>query len=88
MSHALAHQQIEGTLVASNPPARLLVIKSGGSFLITSVSPCAQVRLHGELVRLRLLQVGDHVVVVASATPLGLVASSVFAESLPGSDRK
>ncbi|MCY2964463.1 MAG: hypothetical protein NT069_12655 [Planctomycetota bacterium] len=79
MSSSVIHQQFEGTLVGSDPQSRQLVVNSDGAVLTTSVSPGAAISLHGEFVRLRMLQVGDHVVVVAANTPSGLVARSVTA---------
>jgi len=77
MSSTATHREMEGILVASDPQTRLLVIDANGTVLTISVSPVATVLLHGEPVRLRMLQVGDHVLVIADETPAGLVARSV-----------
>jgi hypothetical protein len=57
-------EKVTGRIVRLDVPARQLTLQVGHRTLELAVTPRCAVELHGEPVRLRLLQVGDRVSVM------------------------
>jgi hypothetical protein len=68
---------LEGRLLRTDVPGRELVVLVGGVPVAVDVPPACEIRLHGENIRLRLLQPDDSLSLSVRETPVGWSADSI-----------
>lgn len=73
-------EQADGIIQAVDVPRRELLILREGAPWVFDVAPDCAIWLHGERVKLRLLQPLDHVCVVYAGTPTGPKARAIRVE--------